>query len=94
MVACKFHSFAIFTTLEYELGDVGTLLSAITGWRFNDDILQEIGERIYAIERVFNVRAGVGPEFDSLPKGLGVDLKGLLREYYEERGWRNGVPRL
>jgi len=61
LVACKFHSFAIFTTLEYELGDIGTLLSAITGWRYDDGLLREIGGRICAIERVFNIRAGIGP---------------------------------
>lgn len=87
LIMCKYYSFALFTTLEYELDDIAKLLSAITGLSYTNEILHEIGARIYAIEKIFNVKAGVGPEGDKLPKSLGIDISGLLQRYYKLRGW-------
>jgi aldehyde:ferredoxin oxidoreductase len=93
LVICKFHGFALFTTLAYELDDLARLLSAITGWKFTNDLLHEIGDRIYTLERIYNLKAGISPEQDTLPRSLKIDLKTLLSEYYRERGWKNGIPR-
>jgi len=87
LILCKYYSFALFTTLEYELDDVARLLSAITGWSFNNELLHEIGSRIYTIERMFNVNAGIAPREDALPEKLSVNISRLLGEYYKLRGW-------
>ena len=68
------------------------------GWdlaRFN-----ETGERIWNLERQFNMKAGLTAKDDNLPprllkegaksgpaKGLTVGLDKMLPEYYKERGW-------
>ncbi|MEM2092736.1 MAG: aldehyde ferredoxin oxidoreductase family protein [Candidatus Bathyarchaeia archaeon] len=87
LIMCKYYSFALFTSLEYELDDIAKLLSAITGWSYTSELLHEIGARIYTIERIFNVEAGIGPEEDILPKSLGIDISDLLKSYYKLRGW-------
>jgi len=68
--------------------------------------LTEIGERIWNLERLFNLRAGLTAADDSLPerllkvpapsgtaKGKVAELDIMLPEYYELRGWTpEGVP--
>jgi aldehyde:ferredoxin oxidoreductase len=65
-----------------------------------------IGERIWNLERLFNLKAGFGVEDDTLPKRLlekpleiggsrnrVVRLHEMLPEYYKIRNWdKNGVP--
>lgn len=91
-VFCKYHTFSLFTTLEFELDDIAEILSAATGVRYTNEILHEIGARIYDMERLFNVKAGHGPEEDRLPSRFGINLSRMLEEYYRLRGWHNGVP--
>ena len=43
------------------------LVSAATGWETSLWELMHVGERALAMERVFNVREGFGPEADTLP---------------------------
>jgi aldehyde:ferredoxin oxidoreductase len=64
------------------------------------------GERIYNIERLFNLKAGLTAKDDTLPKrmltepmpegpgkGQVVRLNEMLPEYYKLRGWTvKGVP--
>ena len=64
------------------------------------------GERIYNIEKLFNIAAGILPEEDTLPARLLKEplsegpnegnvhrLSELLPEYYSLRGWdENGIP--
>jgi aldehyde:ferredoxin oxidoreductase len=85
---------------------IDKLLTAATGYTFNYQTLKTIGERIYNIERAFNIREGFDNRTDTLPErllteelhegpSLGhiVKLEPMLREYYETRGWNsNGVP--
>ena len=66
----------------------------------------KIGERIYNLERVFNIKAGMEKQADSLPerflseplkdgfsKGITVPLNSLLEGYYRIRKWDdNGIP--
>ena len=77
-------------------------LSIITGTAYTVEGLNYLGERIWNLERLFNLRAGLTKADDSLPpritqeprvKNRVVDLKRLLDEYYRQRGWdENGVP--
>ena len=70
-------------------------LQAITGQNFTIPKLNEIGERIYNLERLFNVREGFWKQNDCLPErflkeplnGRTVPLNKLLKEYYEVRNW-------
>jgi len=67
---------------------------------WNADRLMEIGERIYNLERMFNLAAGMTKADDTLPqrmlkeaaksgagKGHVAELDKMLPEYYELRGW-------
>lgn len=85
-------------------------LNAITGWDMSKDELMKIGERIWTLEKLFNVREGLGREGDMPPeayyepnpleprKGLRTDpdkYEKLLDEYYEIHGWDvNGIPKV
>ncbi len=94
LILCKFTAFAM-TEVEY-----AKLLSAVTGVDFRAEDLLRIGERIYNLERLFNVRAGFSGEDDTLPEKIFSGKNALsreifeemLKEYYEFREWRNGVP--
>jgi aldehyde:ferredoxin oxidoreductase len=84
------------------------MLIAATGVEaFKPDYIMRVGERIWNLERVFNVREGFSRKDDVLPerilkethkKGpiaekLYPSLDELLDKYYEERGWdKNGIP--
>lgn len=83
------------------------LLRTATGFDFTKDVLDKIGERIFNLERAFNVREGFTRADDTLPerllkeplregksKGHVVDLEPMLEEYYEARGWdaKTGIP--
>ena len=65
----------------------------------------KIGERIYNLERAFNVRENAGLEVDTVPKrfleeplpegpkkGNVLRLGEMLGEYYQLRGWVDGKP--
>lgn len=99
LVQCKFYSFCLNMT------DQINLLSAVTGWRIAAKELLQIGERIYNLQRVFNVRSGMSRKDDILPKrmfeatkalsqaGKTLSLEPMLDEYYEVRGWdADGIP--
>ena len=101
MVLCRFSQFALSPELY------ARLLTAVTGEKFTGSDVVSIGERIYNLERLFNVREGFSREDDTLPerllkeplkdghsKGHVVDLELMLEEYYRVRGWdENGVPK-
>jgi aldehyde:ferredoxin oxidoreductase len=73
--------------------------------KFTLSELLEIGERIFNLKRVFNVRCGISKVDDRIPEKLKIPLdKGhakdkiltidsMLNEYYQIRGWDpNGIP--
>lgn len=77
-----------------------------TGIRMTMGQFLEIGERGYNIERLFNLREGLGKKDDTLPKRLTdewqdpedensrVNLEAMLPVYYRVRGWdENGMPK-
>jgi aldehyde:ferredoxin oxidoreductase len=86
------------------------LLVAATGIEEFGDIqyLITAGERIYNLERLFNIREGFQSKDDYLPerflkepvpdgasKGQVFEMELLLRDYYTARGWdiQTGVPK-
>jgi aldehyde:ferredoxin oxidoreductase len=98
--ACKFMGMVL--TAE----DWATLISSLLGWEFTASDFRKTGERIYNLERAFNVREGLTRASDTLPKrlleeplpegpakGHVVNLEPLLEAYYKFRGWdENGKP--
>jgi len=96
---CLFTSFALGADVYAEL------LNAATGTDYTTESVMEAGERIYNLERLFNQKAGMKPEDDTLPKRLleepipagpakgGVSrLPEMLPEYYKIRGWVDAFP--
>jgi aldehyde:ferredoxin oxidoreductase len=90
----------IFTTFAWGLPDLAPQLAAACGPEFTLENLQEIGERIWNMERDFNNRAGFTSKDDNLPprllkepaktgpaKGLTSKLPEMLPKYYAVRGW-------
>ena len=74
------------------------LLSAATGRDIGMGGLAEIGERVFNLERVYNLREGLDHKLDRLPRRLldeptfagrerGVPLGDMLGAYYRLRGW-------
>ena len=96
----------MFTIFALNPEHYASLLSAVTGERIDGRQLLRMGERIWNLERLFNLRAGFTKKDDALPprfsqetlprghsKNKVVDLEPLLEEYYRLRGWDNeGVP--
>jgi len=103
---CKFTSLAVFTTLKCEVDIYAKLLTTATGFYIDEKELRKIGERIYNLERLFNIREGLTRDHDDLPprflneplpegpaKGHKVNIHNLLNEYYHIRGWDDlGIP--
>lgn len=97
---CLFNTFALGgeEILEY--------LKSATGIKMDLDELMRTGERIWNLERLFNLQAGLTGKDDTLPerllkepissgpaKGKVVELDKMLPEYYQLRGWDSeGIP--
>ncbi|HLN64355.1 MAG TPA: aldehyde ferredoxin oxidoreductase family protein [Symbiobacteriaceae bacterium] len=94
---CKFSSFSMGAQ-EY-----ADMYGAVIGEAVSAEEIMRIGERIYNLERYFNNLAGLGEGSDTLPRrfledpatggsaGSVSELGLMLNEYYQARGWRNGV---
>jgi aldehyde:ferredoxin oxidoreductase len=96
----------LFTTFGIGLPEIAAMLKTALGWDCSDEEILKIGERIWNLERKFNLEAGFTKDDDTLPKrllkeplpsgpakGKVVELDKMLSEYYEVRGWdENGVP--
>jgi len=81
-------------------------LETVTGAGYDMKTMFRAGERIWNLERLFNLKAGFTRKDDTLPlrmleepmpagpaKGHVHELDVLLPEYYKLRGWdENGVP--
>lgn len=86
LTLCRFAAFAVPT--DY----YARIANAVTGRKISWEESLRIGERIWNLERLFNLREGV--EADRLPERLATfPLDAMLQEYYAFRGWDNkGVP--
>lgn len=97
----------LFTSFALGADDYADLLNAATGFDFSTDEWLKNGERIWNLERLFNIKAGLNPaKEDTLPerlleepmpegphKGHVVRLSELLPKYYKVRGWdEKGYP--
>lgn len=96
--------FLLMDTPEQE---IVRYLESVTGVDFGGlEELMKSGERIFTLDRLFNLKAGMTSKDDTLPmrflktpmpdgpmKGQVVELGQMLPEYYKIRGWKqNGVP--
>lgn len=100
LIVCKFVGYAL--GLEFQVRFLSTVLDKEIS--IND--LLTIGERIYNLERLFNIREGFSRKDDILPKrfletplqdgpskGKIVPLNDLIDEYYMVRNWdESGIP--
>ena len=96
----------VFTTFAWTLNDIAPQIDAACEGKWTVDNLLEVGERIWNLERQFNLAAGFTGKDDTLPKrllkeaakvgpakGLVNGLDKMLPEYYQLRGWtKDGVP--
>lgn len=96
----------LFTSFAMAAPDYAALYNAAIGAELTADDVLLAGERVWNIERMFNLEAGISPSQDTLPKRLLEDpieagpskgevsrLSELLPEYYELRGWgTDGIP--
>jgi aldehyde:ferredoxin oxidoreductase len=100
LVVCKFTNMGVAD--EY----FARVLSAVTGIQYATGDMIKAGERVWNLERLYNIREGFTAKDDRLPprllteaplegpsKGWVSHLEPMLNEYYRTRGWdENGVP--
>lgn len=96
----------IFTTFGLGLNDYTDMYNAVCGNIYTPETLLEAGDRIWTLEKIFNLKAGIDKSQDTLPerllkdpivegptKGEVHELDVLLPEYYSVRGWdEDGIP--
>ena len=96
----------IFTLAAWDLDALQQQIGAACGDEWTQERLIETGERIWNLERIFNLRAGMTKADDTLPprlletpcpagvaKGRVAELDIMLPEYYSLRGWTDqGLP--
>lgn len=82
----------IFSSYALDFEDLLEYYNAITGFNLSLEEFKKAAERIYTAERYFNVLS-LGYEEDKLPSKFNYDISDLLKEYYEKRGWENGIPK-
>jgi aldehyde:ferredoxin oxidoreductase len=96
----------LFTSFAWTLQDVAPQLQAACEGDWSLENLNLVGERIWNLEREFNLAAGLTRKDDDLPprlkkeaakvgpaKGLVNGIEKMLPEYYQVRGWdKEGVP--
>jgi aldehyde:ferredoxin oxidoreductase len=97
----------IFTSFAWSLADIQPQIQAACEGDWSLERLELVGERIWNMEKQFNLAAGLTKADDNLPprlttepaktgpaKGLVNGLDVMLPEYYALRGWdTEGVPR-
>jgi len=83
--------------------ELAELTSLLTGWDINGEELLKIGERVWNLQRMINIREGMGRADDQLPERVReipefgayasiaeCEIKNydlMLDEHYEARGW-------
>ena len=96
----------LFTTFALGAPAIAAQLTGATGIEYSAEDVVLIGERIYNMERLYNLSVGFTSADDTLPERMLKDpikagpMKGhvsrlpeMLPRYYEARGWdENGVP--
>jgi len=96
----------LFTTFGMGLPEIGAQLRPATGFSYTDEEILKTGERIWNMEKLYNLSGGFSKKDDTLPprllkealpegpaKGKVCELDTMLAEYYQVRGWdAEGVP--
>ena len=96
----------LFTSFALNADDYRAMFNAIVGEEWTTEEMLTAGERIWNLERLFNLKAGIDSTQDTLPKRLLTEpvpagpskghvhrLGEMLGGYYKERGWdEKGVP--
>jgi len=96
----------VFTTFAWTLEDIAPQVDAACEGGWTAQTMLEAGERIWNLERKFNLDAGLTMADDTLPKRLLKDaaktgpakgmvnrLDEMLPQYYAARGWTtDGIP--
>ncbi len=96
----------VFTTFAWTMNDIQPQIQAACQGDWSLESLLQTGERIWNLERDFNLAAGITGKDDTLPprllnepcktgasKGMVAELGKMLPEYYSLRGWTpEGVP--
>lgn len=96
----------LFTTFGLTANELADMVSTATGFSIDAQEFMKIGERIWNIEKLFNLKAGFTRADDTLPprilnepiksgpsKGHIEDLGKMLDEYYQLRGWgEDSIP--
>jgi len=96
----------LFSTFAIGLSEIAEMLRGVTGIEYTDEEVLRIGERIWNLEKLFNLGAGFTRKDDTLPerllkepvtsgpaKGRVAELDKMLDEYYQVRGWdKDGIP--
>ncbi len=96
----------LFTAAAWGVEEFQKQIDAACEGDWTVERLMETGERIWNLERLFNLAAGFTKADDTLPerllktpapsgtaKGKVCELDLMLPEYYHERGWsKDGVP--
>lgn len=90
----------LFTSFAWSLDNVAPQMDAACDGDWSAERLMEAGERIWNLERDFNMKAGLTAADDTLPKRLLTEaattgpaegkvngLEQMLPEYYDLRGW-------
>jgi len=90
----------VFTTFAWTLEDIAPQVNGACEGDWNPDRMMEVGERIWNMERQFNMEAGFTAADDNLPprltgegaktgpaQGKVNELHKMLPEYYQLRGW-------
>jgi aldehyde:ferredoxin oxidoreductase len=102
LITCRFHEFVTDHRVYPEY------LHGATGMKMDWESMSRIGEKIWNLEKLFNLGAGFTKDDDMLPKkcyepivgdsseGAVIDegsFEKMLEEYYSLRGWdAEGVP--
>jgi len=90
----------------YQWEELAVMVKGTTGLDLSENEMKTIARRITDNTRLFNLREGLSPEDDKLPKRFSKevlpeagkviseqDMKVLLQNYYKARGWdKNGIP--
>jgi len=95
LVVCDFYAIGY--------SNIARLCSAATGWDLEEKDVKIIGERVWNLTRLFNVRDGLSRKNDTLPERISkdqlkrgraeghvvsiADFNIMLDEYYKLRGW-------
>ncbi|WP_313341180.1 aldehyde ferredoxin oxidoreductase family protein [Sedimentibacter sp.] len=96
----------LFSTFAIGLPEISSMLRGTTGIEMSDEELLMAGERIWNLEKLFNLEAGLTRQDDLLPPrllnepvtsgpsiGKVTELIAMLDEYYQIRGWdMEGIP--